>query len=39
MLVYINIEKARCMVEVESDVAWRQQPVDRLLCGDVGFGE
>lgn len=24
---------------VENDMVWRNQPMDRLICGDVGFGK
>ncbi|KAG5177661.1 P-loop containing nucleoside triphosphate hydrolase protein [Tribonema minus] len=32
-------DQARCMEEIEQDMVWRQRPMDRLLCGDVGFGK
>lgn len=31
--------KVRCLEEIESDMVWRKVPMDRLLCGDVGFGK
>lgn len=29
----------RCLTEIENDMVWRKIPMDRLLCGDVGFGK
>ena len=31
--------KVRCLIEIENDMIWRKVPMDRLLCGDVGFGK
>lgn len=31
--------QVRCLVEIENDMIWRKIPMDRLLCGDVGFGK
>lgn len=28
-----------CFEHVESDMVWRSRPMDRLVCGDVGFGK
>jgi transcription-repair coupling factor (superfamily II helicase) len=32
-------DQARSMEEIAQDMIWKRQPMDRLLCGDVGFGE
>jgi transcription-repair coupling factor (superfamily II helicase) len=32
-------DQARSMEEIAQDMVWKRQPMDRLLCGDVGFGE
>lgn len=42
--VYIYITplpclQIRCLNEIENDMIWRKVPMDRLLCGDVGFGK
>ncbi|CAM9410087.1 unnamed protein product, partial [Hapterophycus canaliculatus] len=34
-----TVDQARCLEEIESDMIWRKIPMDRLLCGDVGFGK
>lgn len=31
-------DQLRCIAEIKSDME-REQPMDRLLCGDVGFGK
>lgn len=31
--------QVRCLTEIENDMVWRKIPMDRLLCGDVGFGK
>jgi len=28
-----------CFENVENDMVWRNRPMDRLVCGDVGFGK
>ena len=28
-----------CFEAVENDMIWRKRPMDRLVCGDVGFGK
>jgi len=28
-----------CFDAVENDMVWRRRPMDRLICGDVGFGK
>lgn len=35
----LEIIQLRCLVEIENDMIWRKIPMDRLLCGDVGFGK
>ena len=32
-------KQLRCLQEIENDMVWRKVPMDRLLCGDVGFGK
>jgi transcription-repair coupling factor (superfamily II helicase) len=32
-------DQQRCFDDVENDMVWRQRPMDRLVCGDVGFGK
>ena len=32
-------DQQRCFEEVENDMVWRSRPMDRLICGDVGFGK
>ncbi|CAM9517224.1 unnamed protein product, partial [Discosporangium mesarthrocarpum] len=32
-------DQLRCLEEIEQDMVWRKSPMDRLLCGDVGFGK
>ncbi|CBN78452.1 conserved unknown protein [Ectocarpus siliculosus] len=32
-------DQLRCLTEIENDMIWRKIPMDRLLCGDVGFGK
>jgi transcription-repair coupling factor (superfamily II helicase) len=32
-------DQARCFEDVENDMVWRSRPMDRLVCGDVGFGK
>ncbi|KAL7541115.1 hypothetical protein ACHAXR_011451 [Thalassiosira sp. AJA248-18] len=29
----------KCFSDVENDMVWRSRPMDRLICGDVGFGK
>lgn len=36
---YVCRDQIRCLAEIESDMVWRKVPMDRLLCGDVGFGK
>lgn len=38
-LMCFVVFKVRCLVEIENDMIWRKVPMDRLLCGDVGFGK
>jgi len=32
-------DQKMCFEEVENDMVWRNRPMDRLVCGDVGFGK
>jgi len=32
-------DQKKCFEEVENDMVWRSRPMDRLICGDVGFGK
>ncbi|GMI38543.1 hypothetical protein TeGR_g13239, partial [Tetraparma gracilis] len=32
-------DQARCFAAVEQDMVYRTRPMDRLICGDVGFGK
>ena len=32
-------DQKTCFEEVENDMVWRSRPMDRLICGDVGFGK
>eukprot|EP00535_Pseudo-nitzschia_heimii_P007971 CAMPEP_0197177938 /NCGR_PEP_ID=MMETSP1423-20130617/3368_1 /TAXON_ID=476441 /ORGANISM="Pseudo-nitzschia heimii, Strain UNC1101" /LENGTH=1146 /DNA_ID=CAMNT_0042627565 /DNA_START=145 /DNA_END=3585 /DNA_ORIENTATION=+ len=32
-------DQKKCFDEVENDMVWRSRPMDRLICGDVGFGK
>ena len=32
-------DQVRCFEDVENDMVWRVRPMDRLVCGDVGFGK
>jgi len=32
-------DQQTCFEEVENDMVWRSRPMDRLICGDVGFGK
>eukprot|EP00536_Pseudo-nitzschia_multiseries_P016158 jgi/Psemu1/247364/estExt_Genewise1.C_10330007 len=32
-------DQFKCFEEVENDMVWRSRPMDRLICGDVGFGK
>jgi transcription-repair coupling factor (superfamily II helicase) len=32
-------DQARCVEEIMQDMVWSKRPMDRLLCGDVGFGK
>ena len=32
-------DQVRCFEDVENDMVWRSRPMDRLVCGDVGFGK
>ena len=32
-------DQNKCFDDVENDMVWRSRPMDRLICGDVGFGK
>mmetsp|Transcript_8670 Transcript_8670/g.19467 ORF Transcript_8670/g.19467 Transcript_8670/m.19467 type:complete len:1240 (+) Transcript_8670:342-4061(+) len=32
-------DQYKCFADVENDMVWRSRPMDRLICGDVGFGK
>jgi superfamily II DNA or RNA helicase len=32
-------DQKTCFEDVENDMVWRSRPMDRLVCGDVGFGK
>lgn len=32
-------DQVKCFEDVENDMVWRPRPMDRLVCGDVGFGK
>jgi transcription-repair coupling factor (superfamily II helicase) len=32
-------DQVQCFEDVETDMVWRSRPMDRLVCGDVGFGK
>mmetsp|Transcript_24990 Transcript_24990/g.36953 ORF Transcript_24990/g.36953 Transcript_24990/m.36953 type:complete len:1110 (+) Transcript_24990:134-3463(+) len=32
-------DQQKCFEAVENDMVWRGRPMDRLVCGDVGFGK
>jgi len=32
-------DQVKCFQDVENDMVWRSRPMDRLVCGDVGFGK
>jgi transcription-repair coupling factor (superfamily II helicase) len=32
-------DQKKCFEDVENDMTWRSRPMDRLICGDVGFGK
>lgn len=32
-------DQSTCFEHVENDMVWRGRPMDRLICGDVGFGK
>jgi len=32
-------DQKSCFEAVENDMVWRKRPMDRLICGDVGFGK
>ena len=32
-------DQKACFEAIENDMVWRRRPMDRLVCGDVGFGK
>jgi transcription-repair coupling factor (superfamily II helicase) len=32
-------DQVKCFEDIENDMVWRSRPMDRLVCGDVGFGK
>eukprot|EP00979_Chaetoceros_neogracilis_P002974 scaffold500_cov210-Chaetoceros_neogracile.AAC.2 len=32
-------DQYKCFEAAENDMVWRNRPMDRLVCGDVGFGK
>jgi transcription-repair coupling factor (superfamily II helicase) len=32
-------DQKKCFEDIENDMVWRTRPMDRLVCGDVGFGK
>lgn len=34
-----TLDQKKCFEDVENDMVWRSRPMDRLVCGDVGFGK
>ena len=32
-------DQKKCFEDVENDMVWRSRPMDRLICGEVGFGK
>ena len=34
-----TVDQKKCFEDVENDMVWRSRPMDRLVCGDVGFGK
>ena len=32
-------DQYKCFEDIENDMVWRRRPMDRLVCGDVGFGK
>ena len=34
-----TIDQKKSFEDVENDMVWRSRPMDRLVCGDVGFGK
>lgn len=34
-----TVDQHSCFEAVENDMVWRKRPMDRLICGDVGFGK
>ena len=32
-------DQQNCFEAIENDMVWRRRPMDRLVCGDVGFGK
>lgn len=34
-----TVDQIKCFEAIENDMVWRRRPMDRLVCGDVGFGK
>ena len=34
-----TVDQLRCFAEIEDDMCKSERPMDRLVCGDVGFGK
>ncbi len=32
-------DQLSCFETIENDMVWTRRPMDRLICGDVGFGK
>lgn len=32
-------DQNKCFEDIENDMVWKSRPMDRLVCGDVGFGK
>ncbi|GAX20856.1 transcription-repair coupling factor [Fistulifera solaris] len=32
-------DQKKCFEDIENDMVWKSRPMDRLVCGDVGFGK
>lgn len=32
-------DQQKCFEDIENDMVWKSRPMDRLICGDVGFGK
>ena len=32
-------DQVKAFIDIQKDMVWRKRPMDRLICGDVGFGK